>query len=283
MPALPLHSSGLRHSSETDKPPKEAVNAQPLPSTTVPVDERIALLRPLAESGRADAMLALGRALLDCRLVAHASDEAIRDRQIDGLLKAQQMNPNALNDDVLKTMIDGTTRRYIALRDHCTNVDPAEISSWLEWIDRAAEAGDLMAAFDYVTLAVGAESSLEGEKPTVSLEEVARRKARGSELLRDLLDRGECDVLPTLVGAYAGAVASPLAVESEPDPAKAYAFMQALLLWRSEIASSEDGDWLQEYLLELAQKLDPAQIAASTMKGRAIYEQYCRGRSHNGE
>ena len=282
MPALPLHSSGLRHSSETDKPPKEAVNAQPLPSTTVPVDERIALLRPLAESGRADAMLALGRALLDCRVVGHGSDETIRNRQIDRLLKAQQSLPNSINDEQLRWMVDVATRRYVNMRNQCADVDPDEIPSWLDWIDRAAATGDLMAAFDYVTLAINTES-LDGEVVTISPDEIARRKARGSEFLWNLLERGDCDVLPTIVGAYLDAAIAPVAIDIEPDPAKAYAFMRALVLWRSEIpVSDDDADW-QQGLSELAQKLDPAQIAASTMKGRAIYEQYCRGRSHNGE
>ena len=139
------------------------------------------------------------------------------------------------------------------------------------------------AVFDGATLAIGAESWLEGENPAVPPDEVARRKARGSELLWNLLERGHCDVLPTLIGAYAGASDSPLAVDVEPDPAQAYSLMQALVLWRAEAPlPDDDTDW-QQGLPELAQKLDPAQLAAATAQGQVIYEHYCRGRPHDGE
>ena len=51
----------------------------------------------MVRDGRTDAMHALGRALLDCRLVGTMDDEAIQQYWIDSTLSTQKDNPGLIS------------------------------------------------------------------------------------------------------------------------------------------------------------------------------------------
>jgi len=255
-------------------PPRRA---EELPSILAPVDERVALLEPMAQAGRTDAMLALGHALLDCRLVGTMDDDAIRDHYIDLLLEQQQGMPDVINDDRLKTMAQGIVDRTIKLRNGCARLREIGDDAWLEWIERAAQAGDVQAIVDYVTLVVGAES-FDGAALAASPGEITERRSHGSAYLQSALQRGDCMVLPLIAQAYSLGPSGELAVDFPADPVKSYAFLVAAQLWMEHMApQSIDADW-QASAGEAAAALAPMERADAQTQGESIYARYCRGR-----
>jgi|GEM_PF-1944645 len=252
-------------------PPRRA---EDLPSILAPIDERVALLEPMARAGRTDAMLALGRALLDCRLVDTLDDDAIRDHFIDLLLEHQQGMPDVIDDDRLETMTHDIVDRTIKLRDGCARLGEIGDDAWLEWIGRAAQAGDVWAIIDYVTLAVGAES-IDGSALETSSEEIAERRARGDVYLQSALGRGDCMVLSLLAQAYVDGPTGPLATDFPADTGSAYAFLTAAHLRARQVAPQDDDADQQSTLEQVATALTPIERAQAQANGEAIYAR-CR-------
>lgn len=252
--------------------------APPLPSPMIPLDERIAQLQLLASSGRADAMLALGRALLDCRLVDPRDDQAIERHWIDFFLRTQSDNAETIDDAAVTEMVSSMKHRMVDLRERCARVDANGISHWLDWVEQAARAGDTQAMLDYAELAINARR--DGEAPTAPADEIARRRALAREYLWRALQRGDCRALGQLALAHAGIVGDGdiASTDIAPDAAQAHAFTVAWLLWRGHGEASDENANVQGMQAAIATQLGATMLSATQAQGRAIYRQYCEGR-----
>lgn len=249
----------------------------PLPGPEVPIDQAIAILEPLVEQGRPEAMRALGQALYRCRIADRGSDEEVRQRQIDRLLGMERGLRNgerfANAAEAAQSMIDSAIR----VRDECRAIEAERSARWIDWVERAAARGDTVAMIEYVQMAFhdgdgGEQGASEGD------EEFERRRRLAGDYLEQALEAGDCRVLMELERQYANGVAVTVV---EPDAAIAYAYMVARWLWEGETdpaRPSDDQSGWTAYKQAQANGLAATQIESATQRGTALYRQYCRGR-----
>jgi hypothetical protein len=246
----------------------------PLPGPDVPLDAAIAALRPLAAQGRTDAMRELGARLLACRIAHRGSDEDIRRNEIERMLRLESQLQNGerfVNEaDATASMIE----QAIRIRDQCSHVDDLESAHWLDWIRRAADAGDTDAMLSYAQKAladVGVLSPL-----PVDEDEAERRRERAEAYRQRALQNGNCNALLDLEYHYARDLPGDV-----PDAASAYAYAYARWRWEGENDQGRTADvdtaW-SDYLARQAQGLDAAGLDAARRQGESVYARYCKGR-----
>lgn len=245
----------------------------PLPGPDVPLDAAIAVLRPLAAQGRTDAMRELGARLLACRTAQRGSDEDIRRYEIERMLRLESQ---LLHGERFVNETDAaasTIEQAIRIRDQCARIDELESAHWLDWIRRAADAGDTSAMLSYAQLAL-ADADVQAPLP-VDEDEAERRRDRAEDYLQRALQNGNCNALLDLERHYAQGLQGEV-----PDAASAYAYTYARWRWEGESdprrSAEADGGW-SDYLAAQSQGLDAAQLDAARRQGEGIYARYCKG------
>lgn len=247
----------------------------PLPSSDTPHDIAIAQLESMADTGRTDAMRMLADRLRDCHFADHGSDGEIRQHSIDEILRDEQRMNKGGQFANEAGWVESRTAQLIAIRDGCTRVDADEAAHWVDWLDRAASAGDTAAMIAY------AEQALvdpRARPDAWSADAVAQRKARAADYLRQALERGNCNAMMDLERAYDGDSGAGI---FDPDPAMAYAFAWARWDWYRENHPDSDPEstesWLK-YLANAEAKVAEDRRGAAQRNGDAFYARYCRGR-----
>lgn len=246
----------------------------PLPGPDVALDEAIAALRPLAARGRTDAMRELGNRLLACRTAQRGSDEDIRRYEIERMLRleSQLLHGERFVNGTEATA--ATIEQAIRIRDQCAHIDDVESAHWLDWVQRAAEAGDTHAMLNYAQTAL-ADIDVQSPLP-VDEDEAERRRERAEDYLQRALQNGNCNALLDLEYHYAQGLLGEV-----PDAASAYAYTYARWRWEGENdpgRTADAGTAWTDYLATRAQGLDPAQLEAARRQGDGIYTRYCKGR-----
>lgn len=171
----------------------------PLTAASEPAASAIATLLPLAESGRADAMAELAQRLMACRNYVGRDEASIRRGALQRFYRRRGYEPGS---DAELTQIAGDIERETAMADRCRDIDPALMDSRIDWMERAAKAGDIGAMLDYPGYALHDMRTV--DDVLMNFEEVGRRRQLAGELLRGALDRGACEALPMLAQAYSG-------------------------------------------------------------------------------
>jgi hypothetical protein len=250
-----------------------APQGAPLPGPDAPLDAAIVALRPLAEQGRTDAMRELGSRLLACRTAHRGSDEDIRRYEIERMLRLESQ---LLHGERFVNETDATAstiEQAIRIRDQCSHIDELESAHWLDWIQRAADAGDTWAMLSYAQTAL-ADADVQAPLP-VDEDEAERRRDRAEDYLQRALQNGNCNALLDLESHYAQGLQGEV-----PDAASAYAYAYARWRWEGENdpgrTAQADTGW-SDYLATQAQGLDAVQLEAARRQGDGIYTRYCKG------
>ena len=253
----------------------KSADPAPLPPARTPNDIAIAQLKPLVEAGRTDAMRRLAAELRDCHFADRGSDEEIRQHAIDEILRREQRMHGGQKIANEIQWVEETTAGRIASRDGCMQVDADEAAHWLDWLDRAAAAGDTIAMIDYAAAALAGPRA---DPQSWSDDAVAQLKKKAGDYLQQALESGNCNALMEMERAYDASLSHRI---FEPDAAMVYAIATARWDWYLENNPDADPDSVQswlDYLAKAQAKVAEERRAAAQEQGDALYARYCRGR-----
>jgi len=187
----------------TEKPAVARDPARPeaidLPDAGLAVQDAVSALRPLAESGRADAMSRMALHLLNCSHWASASEERFREVEVSRFRGASGHEPGTEADI---TTIATAVEKDVAYQRACADIDPALMHDRLDWLEKAALAGDPRARIEYVNW--GLQDMPGREDILLDFDEVQRRRALAGDFLLQALSAGDCRALAPLAQAYSG-------------------------------------------------------------------------------
>jgi hypothetical protein len=239
-----------------------------LPDSRTPLGEAVETLRAYAEEGDADAAVELSWRLSACteRALRRSDESAEGDRR----MIEDDKSDDRLSDELRAARKENVQRRIderIQLRRDCRAL-PADLrDGWLEWIDRAAQAGNTAAMRGYARMAIGEYYSASDVR--ADIDEAIERRDKARAYLAEALRRGDADALVDLANAYSPS-GHPTIYPDEPSEAYAYAYA-------STLAGLSRGRWVDDLMERAARSLDGKQLAAAEAKGRRLYEQCCAG------
>jgi hypothetical protein len=245
-----------------------------------PLDLAIATLKPLADSGDAEAMKMLADDLRDCQFAYRGSDADVRRQVVDRILESEhRMNHGEPWTNELEAT-GAEVKTAIDTRDQCTKVDATLSARWFDWLEQAARAGNTQAKLDYASLSMW--DFPEGAKTQADVGEIQRRQQAGVDYLQDVLQSGQCSEALTQLEQMYGAFATG-ATFTDPDRAM-LAYTYSFASWRLSAAKDHspaadaDSGWADNFR-EIAKGLTPSQVQTAQAQGDAIYTQYCQGLS----
>ena len=229
-----------------------------------------AAMTPPANAGEPTAMRYLGESLHRCARAARGSDEELEKRRIDLQLQledALRSSGVATDRSQQAKAVAASTEQDRALRDACARLDPAQVSAWMSWLERAALAGDAEAKRDYAKYAF--QDYLEHGVPPSDLDEAVRRRDLVREFSEDLLAEGDCSALSGLQW-------------SVPDPVTAYAYQIAYVQRTREQAIRQGADPdgfapLDDFLAAQDARLSESQRAAARADAAYVLQHFCQG------
>ena len=249
-----------------DATPTHLRRAADLPDGDVPLSAAIGTLLPLANSGRADAMRELAQRLMTCLAPDDHDDAALRRIQLRRFYWYHGHEP-ATDAEVAQvaSAIDAASRR----RADCAGVDPTLVSQRVEWLQKAAQAGDPEALLDYAAEALqrmGRDDILKDP------EGVERRRKLAGNFLNEALARGDCDALWKLAQAYSGETGR-MDWIYPPDLNQAYAYAVANLQWVERHGGSTD--FSEAQVDRIGAQLSSAQRVALSRQGEQLFQSRC--------
>ncbi len=213
----------------------------------------------------------LGELLSQCQYYSPMTPEQIEDTVVTGLAadaESPQLGGQPVSPELLMLLMQ---EGYAELERHCAGtqnaITAADFPAALEWLRRAAEAGDAGAMVSYAMYsAQGAGLVTASDGPTL-----ARDLKAGSQRAGDYLDRavraGDARALQVRADAYANGTLKPR------DDIAAYADMHALA--RTEQGRAWPPRLVELYLQALAAPLDAAQLAQARERGDAVWRECC--------
>ncbi len=193
-----------------------------------------------ARAGDAVAMRDLSQALRLCESLQATDDEAVVAKQLQLAESYKQFarDTGARYDSVaVDTEFDIKAAKQLQIKKVCGSIANEDTSTWLDWLEKSAAAGDLDAKLEYgsAVLSRTADANWMFE----NLQETARQKKRAFEFLKEVANSGDCTVsnqmeilAPTPSMAYAYSLVSfeknrpPSGVASAKIAAENVAFMQ---------------------------------------------------------
>jgi TPR repeat protein len=249
-------------------PPRQAQAA-------VDFAQRRAALERRANKGDMAAAAELGELLSQCQYYSPMRPEQIEDTVVTGLaadVEPPQLGGQPVSPELLMLLMQ---EGYAELERHCAGtqnaITAADFPAALEWLRRAAEAGDAGAMVSYAMYsAQGAGLVTASDGPTL-----ARDLKAGSQRAGDYLDRavraGDARALLVRADAYANGTLKPR------DDIAAYADMHALA--RTELGRAWPPRLVELYLQALAAPLDAAQLVQAQARGDAVWRECCASRA----
>lgn len=249
-----------RRSTEADSNPRAA----DLPAGETPAHEAIEALLALAQQGRADAMRELSLRLVQCARTDTLSDDgALRDRTLKRFYWNNGREPSSDGEiSEVAADVDQLSRR----RDECRPVDRDLLSHRIDWLEKAALAGDIRAKMDYARWGL---QDMDREDILMHPAEVQRRREMAAGFLQQALAGGQCEVLALLADAYGG-TRGLMDWIVQPDPVLAVVYSQASGL-RNPVLSTGQG----AVPPPLTADLTSDRLAAARRQGDSLYARYC--------
>lgn len=163
--------------------------------------QAVSALRPLAEAGKAEAMSRMAQHLLNCAKWTSTSDETFQQIELSNFRSEFNRNPEG-EEEIGKVAAD--TERDIRYRDDCRTIDAGLVADRIDWLERAARAGDETARRDYARW--GLQDFPGREDILMNFEEVQRRRELARDFLLQSVAAGDCKALYPLAEAYAGVI-----------------------------------------------------------------------------
>jgi hypothetical protein len=151
-----------------------------------------------AEHGDAQAMRRIADSLRRCAEVPRLSNDALAERQIDISLKDEAILRDsgiAVDPAAQAARVQARIDEQESVREACASVSPAQSSTWIAWLQRAADAGDRGAEREYVDVAY---AEFRDGVPADRLEEAVQRRDTVRRYAEDLLTGGDCAALEPL-------------------------------------------------------------------------------------
>lgn len=164
-----------------------------------PTADAVKILLPLAQAGRADAMRELAYRLNLCRDYLDGDEESVRRSALRRFYDRNGHEP--ITDSELSDIAQSINYRT-AMLDQCRGVGPAVMATRIDWMERAAKAGDVSALLGYGGNALN--DMRDFDDAVTKLDEVARRRQLARDFLQAALNRGACSALVMLSAAYSG-------------------------------------------------------------------------------
>jgi hypothetical protein len=262
----PVEAKTIPHISRTAA---SSSHGHALPDPRTPLADAVSTLREYAEAGDTDAAVELSWRLSGCTDVALKRAQELEQSLHDDIEREpsdDRFTPeqHAARTENLQRQID----EYASQRKACLDLPADARVGWLEWIDRAAQAGNTAAMRGYARMAIGEYHSTNDVRSDIDAAIERRDKARA--YLDKALRLGDAEALRDLADAYrdsAHPTIYPL------DPSKAYAYAYAATL-----AGISRGNDLDRTMEETARSLDGQQLAEAEAAGRRLYEKCCAKR-----
>ena len=164
-----------------------------------PTAEAIKILLPLAQTGRADAMRELAYRLNRCRDRVDGDEASVRR---SALRQFYARNGHEPESDLELSEVAESINYRTAMLEQCRDVDLAVMATRIDWMERAAQGGDLSALLGYGGNALN--DMRDFDDVLINFDEVARRRQLAGSFLHAALNRGACSALVMLSAAYSG-------------------------------------------------------------------------------
>lgn len=266
--AAPVDADAVAASSAAARRPTEHSRQSPI---AVDFAERRAGLERRATQGDIAAAAELGELLAQCQYYTPMTPEQIEETVVTGM--AADVEPPRLGGDLVspELLMLLMQEGYAELDRRCAGtqsaITAADFPAALEWLRRAAEAGDTGAMVGYAMYsAQDAGVPVESDDPDAAREAQARRQ-RAGEYLDRAVRAGDTRALQVRADAYANGTLKPR------DDIAAYADMYALA--RTELGRAWPARLVELYLQALAAPLDAAQLAQAQARGDAVWRECC--------
>ena len=205
-------------------------------------------------------MRELALRLMFCARVATGSDETIRLDAVKHFYAARGREPSS--DEEIATMASEVDASIIH-RDQCAGIATELTAHRVDWLEKAARAGDTQAQIDYARSGL---HDMDRDDILMHPDEVQRRREVAAGQLQRALESGDCDALGVLADAYSGHRGRVDWIYPA-NPVLAAAYASAALMYDSSYAATEDAT---------ASALDTAQRASAQRQGAELYARYCR-------
>ena len=241
-------------------------------SSNLPRDQLIVQLQRLSEQGNVAAERSLTSHLSACTSRSLRADDASDELDRQGLEVDKQNQ--SLDEGLRKIRMKNTHYRLdrnAAIRTACAKLPTDLMTHWLDPLDRAAQAGDIIAMREYASLALADYDSVQSVVSDVDNAIVRRDKAR--TYLLKALEWGDKDSLAELANAYFN-MPDPTPRLFEFDPFQAYSYAYAATLAGNLPARNG----IDVIMSESAKSLDATQIINAQNQGRQIFELCCSSR-----
>lgn len=256
--AIANRASGLVHTGSTGR--RDNQRKPYRFDRTAAVTDVVKALLPLAQAGDTEVMYELGFRLSTCRNHLDRDEVSVRSNALREFFDQNGHEPKTDDElSVVAMMIDGDT----TMLGSCRGLDPALMATSIDWIERAARAGDIDALLWYQSSAL--EDMRSREDILMNLDEVARRRELARGFMRTALDRGACDVLLLYSMAYGGR-APDFNWVFKADPYLSLVYAEAAV--HAGLAGHFDPQTLTGVS-------DPARRAAAAAQGAALAAQHC--------
>jgi TPR repeat protein len=240
------------------------------PQAAVDFAERRAALERRANQGDMAAAAELGELLSQCQYYSPMTPEQIEDTVVTGM--AADVEPPRLGGQPVspELMLLLMQEGYAELGRRCAGtqnaITAADFPAAVEWLRRAAEAGDAGAMVGYAMYSAQDASMAESDDPNLAREAQARRQ-RAADYLDRAVRAGDMRALQVRADAYANGTLKPR------DDIAAYADMHALA--RTELGRAWPARLVELYLQAMAAPLDAAQLAQAKARGDAVWRECC--------
>ena len=232
----------------------------PIVDGAIPNAEAIRILLQMAEAGRADAMREMANRLIRCRDRVDGDEASIRRNALSRFYVRNGREPQS--DEELSEIAE-QMNYAAAMSDYCRGLDPALMASRVDWMERAAQGGDVGALLGYGGKAL--DDMRDFDDVLINFDEVARRRQLASSFLHAALNRGACSALVMLSSAYSGR-RDPYDWLYKADPYLSLVYAEAAV----------HGGVISEVLPETSAGVqDLAKRAAASTQGATIAARYC--------
>ena len=178
---------------------RDSQGGPPIVDGAIPTADAIRILLPLAEAGRADAMREMANRLIRCRDRVDGDEASIRRNALSRFYVRNGREPQS--DEELSEIAE-QINYAAAMSDYCRGLDPALMASRVDWMERAAQGGDIGALLGYGGKVLN--DMRDFDDLLINFDEVARRRQLARSFLHAALNRGACSALVMLSAAYSG-------------------------------------------------------------------------------
>ena len=141
-----------------------------------------------ALAGSSAAMLVLGTALHECARANMGSDDEIEVSVAKRSLGRDVLASGQTGSDPARDAAEA--KRLEAIRDSCSQISKSASDRWLDWLEKAAVAGDSEARVAFAWSALQDYATPQAQEENA--EEYVRRRDEAFDMLQDSIANGDC-------------------------------------------------------------------------------------------